>query len=350
MSSLGQPTETTWMGNPASTSEVPPSAALPRVLVLMATHNGAAWIEVQLKSIFAQTDVQLTLAIRDDASTDETVEITRSTCGERAVRLERGTVPTGSAAANFFQLFRTVDVEGHDFVALADQDDDWHPDKLARAVTSLGRSDADGYSAAVQACWPDGKTSVLRQHPKTSVADYLFEGAGQGCTFVMRAAFFRAAQHALAAQRDKLTRIHYHDWTLYALCRSSGGRWFFDPVVCMQYRQHSANDTGARSDWLAISKRLSLIRSGWYGRQVASVAQLCVSSGGLREDIWAARYLARLSEAGSLRGRLRLCGFVWRAGRRRWTDRLVLALAAVSGRLGDQSLKAIWARDRHSRQ
>lgn len=308
--------------------------AAPRVLVLMATYNGAKWVETQLRSIFAQRDVHTSMVIRDDASLDETATIVRAVCaGRSVVRLLQAPSSSGSAAGNFFALMSTVDASGYDFIALADQDDVWEAGKLARAVASLTRSGADGYSAAVKAFWPDGRTSILAQTATQTSADYLFEGCGQGCTFVMRAAFFARVQHTLKSHTSCLRRLHYHDWVLYALCRLENGRWFRDSWVGVQYRQHDANDTGARNGMAGIGKRLAKIRSGWYGKQVVEIAQLCVAVVG-EEAVQASRYLSCHEQATRrLTGRLALVGFVWKHGRRRLTDRLVLTWAALSGHL-----------------
>ena len=299
----------------------------------MATWNGGPWVGEQVRSVLSQHGVQVFLTVRDDASTDDTVPtVAALATDERPILIQRADAAGGSAAANFFHLIEAADSAGHDFVALCDQDDIWDPDKLVRAADALSENGADAYSAAVRAFWPDGRTAVLSQRFKPTSADYLFEGAGQGCTFVLREAFFRRLQLTLRSHSSFLGSIHYHDWLIYALCRVWGGRWHYDDRACLQYRQHAANDTGARTGLAAVRKRLSRIRSGWYGAQVAAIARLCmaVDSGPAPA---AAIYLRHLGKAASGTGRLALCGFVLRCGRRRWSDRLVLTWAAFNGHL-----------------
>ena len=130
-----------------------------RVLVLMATFNGATWLREQVCSIVAQQGVAVSLAVRDDASADRTLETLRDALGpdDGGLQLFRATSPGGSPAGNFFHLMQAVDAAGHDFVALADQDDIWDVRKLSRAVECLQRSGAAGYSATVCAVldgWP----------------------------------------------------------------------------------------------------------------------------------------------------------------------------------------------------
>ena len=50
------------------------------VAVLMSTYNGEKYIKEQIDSILAQDDVNVTLFVRDDGSSDKTVEILKSYC------------------------------------------------------------------------------------------------------------------------------------------------------------------------------------------------------------------------------------------------------------------------------
>lgn len=50
----------------------------PTVAVLMSTYNGEKYIKEQLDSIFNQKEVYVTLYVRDDGSTDNTLEIIKA--------------------------------------------------------------------------------------------------------------------------------------------------------------------------------------------------------------------------------------------------------------------------------
>lgn len=311
------------------------SACRPKVLVLMATFNGVPWIAEQIRSIAAQQGVDTTLVLCDDRSSDGTVALARSVAGDTLrIEVNAPDEPGGSASANFFRLMRHASLDHHEYVALADQDDVWAPDKLLSAVRRLRTEGAAGSSSAVEAFWPDGRSAVLAQCPTTRLADYLFEGAGQGCSFVVTAEFFARFQQLLLHEAARFEPLHYHDWALYAVCRALGGRWSFDPVPRLQYRQHTGNDTGARRGLQALRKRIDLIRSGWYAAQIDAVARVCVAVGDPAHTIGAARYLALAPEARHWRGRLALAAFVLRHGRRSGAQRLILVWAALSGYAG----------------
>lgn len=305
-------------------------APLPRVLVLMATYNGALWLREQLDSILSQQGVEVQILVGDDCSRDttRTVVVEHAEQGAR-IRVVGWDQSSGSAGANFRRLYRFVPPgAAFDFVALADQDDLWAPDKILSAVQALQTSGCDGYSCSVRAFQPDGHTWTLSQSARTRRTDFLFEGAGQGCTFVLSWEMFLRIGQFCRQQARAVEALHYHDWLVYLLVRAWGGRWYFDPVPHMDYRQHGGNEIGARGGVAAVWRRLPLLRDGWFARQVEAALQLWVLAGGQDAMVDEVGRLMRQNTAVS---RIRLALLVAAHSRRRWGDRAVLVVAALAG-------------------
>lgn len=294
----------------------------------MATYNGAQWIEQQLRSILAQADVDVHVALRDDGSEDPGyLEQCRLLDRER-IEVTFAPAPSGSAAQNFFALIREHAAERFQFIAFADQDDIWDTDKLRRACEALRKDRAAGYSSGVRAVWNDGREHALKQVSTQTESDFLFEGAGQGCTFVLTADFYRRIRDFVTEHESLTRRVHFHDWTVYTLARTWGLRWTFDPAPTMTYRQHTANSLGARS-FRGFQKRLQLIRSGWYREQLLAIAD--ISAAADADHAITSRWRKLLRERQSFARRMRVARFCLRGGRRRASDNLVLALSAVLG-------------------
>jgi rhamnosyltransferase len=301
----------------------------PRVLVLLATYNGSRWIRDQMESILAQEGVDLAIAVRDDASTDGTRwELSRFENDGR-VRIAAATAPSGSAARNFLTLIRENAASGFDFVAFADQDDLWKPAKLRSACEMLTASGSAGYSSATVAVWENGRDRLLPLSGAPTASDFLFEGAGQGCTFVLTAAFYERARVLLLAHTELTHGIHYHDWLLYALARSWGLRWSFDAHPSVLYRQHAGNDTGARGTLPGIIRRLSRIRDGWYGAQLRAIAAICRTAAPANTTVL--NWHRTLAQAAGVRRRLAIVRFCLQGGRRRTRDNMMAVFAALCG-------------------
>ena len=102
-----------------------------RVAVALVTHNGERWLPAVLSSISLQTRTPDTIVVVDDHSTDGTLALLREH-GIDAVpaetRLGDSKARTG---ANFEQAVRIAQSRRMQLVALGDQDDVWHEDRIA---------------------------------------------------------------------------------------------------------------------------------------------------------------------------------------------------------------------------
>lgn len=304
----------------------------PRVLVLLATYNGRQWIEEQLDSILAQREVAVSVLVSDDCSTDGTAEfIDNASRSDSRVRVLSNRQASGSAGSNFRRLFAGANAQGHDFVALADQDDVWLDDKLARAAKRLHATCAAGYSSTVTAFWPDGREKSVAQEARQRDADFLFEGAGQGCTFVIDAALFRDVSRFCSEHAALAGALHYHDWLVYELARVSGRSWTFDGESRIRYRQHDSNEIGARGGAGAIRSRLAKIRNGWFRTQVVAAMRIYEAFPARNPIVDRFGECFALNAKPSLVNRVVLAALLARHSRRRLSDRLVLVIAALWG-------------------
>jgi rhamnosyltransferase len=278
-----------------------PDGDQPTVAVLLATYNGAAHCETQLTTLLWQAGVKAHIFVRDDGSSDATNAIVAS-CAERhpdrITIIDNRGIATGSATGNFFALLTQVDLARFDYVAFADQDDVWTPDKLARATGAMTAEAADGYSSNLIAHdMIANNVWMIDKAGRYAALDYLFQGASAGCTYVMT----RRAAQLIASVMQKtppLCRAASHDWITYAICRSHGLVWVRDPASEILYRQHGANDYGARRGWPDLIGKLRLTQSRWYRDHILWIRNVVkgtteetsvfvrIERGGLRNRLW----------------------------------------------------------------
>src|ERR671927_271278 len=98
--------------------------------VAMCTYNGARFVREQLASIAAQTRPPDELVVCDDCSTDATLECIREFA--RTAPFPVRVVENEKNAGSTKNFERAVELCEGDFIALADQDDVWLPEKLQR--------------------------------------------------------------------------------------------------------------------------------------------------------------------------------------------------------------------------
>ncbi|MDR7096755.1 glycosyltransferase [Hydrogenophaga laconesensis] len=288
----------------------------PHVRVLLATFNGAPWLDAQLESVLGQQGVRVSLVASDDSSSDNTLEVLQRWASSAPVEiLPPATGRFGSAHRNFLRLIRDAQAGNADFFALSDQDDIWLPGKLVRGIECLNAMAAQGYSSNVTAVWPDGRRQLIDKAQPQRAMDHLFESPGPGCTFVLPRHVFLKLKAFVMEHFDRLQSIWVHDWLIYAFVRSTGGRWHIDSQALMLYRQHGHNEIGVNAGWRAAMNRWKLVRSGAYRRDVLAIADAT----GVANDV--VKSLRRLNVVDRMRLILRA-----RECRRRLSECLMLAV------------------------
>lgn len=102
----------------------------------MATYNGEKYLRAQLDSILQQTNSDWRLIIRDDCSTDETVQIIKEygLLRPEQILFIEAEQPSGSAQNNFFQLLQYSTAE---YIMFADQDDIWLKNKIQLTLDNM---------------------------------------------------------------------------------------------------------------------------------------------------------------------------------------------------------------------
>lgn len=113
------------------------SEVLPKVLVLMATYNGEKYLSQQIDSILNQKNVDVTLLICDDCSSDGSFRIAQNYSHDDARVVSKRNVANVGVGMNFMNMLYDVDTTQFDFVAFSDQDDVWLDDKLSIACKAI---------------------------------------------------------------------------------------------------------------------------------------------------------------------------------------------------------------------
>lgn len=251
-----------------------------RVSVALCTHQGERWIEEQLRSILGQSRPVSEIVIGDDASTDGTLDVVRRVASETDVpiRIRRHDSPLG-VAANFADAIAAT---SGDVVALSDQDDVWHPDRLERLLphlegVALVHSDArlvgaDGaplgstleasleMSAWERAALEEGRAidALLRRNLVT------------GATAIVR------REAAVAALPVPPAWIH-DEWLAVCAALGDGVRYVPEPTI--DYRQHGGNAIGVqRLSLVGKLRRVLEPDSGKHAQKAARAEQLATEA------------------------------------------------------------------------
>ncbi|MEO8332689.1 MAG: glycosyltransferase family 2 protein [Gallionella sp.] len=301
-----------------------------RVTVLLSTYNGRKFLQAQLDSLYGQTCPNIRILVRDDGSSDSTRALLE---GERAngrIEILEGHNNLGPALS-FFELLKSAASTDTEFVAFCDQDDVWHPDKIARAVSKLTATAADRpalYCSRAELVDENLMHIGYTELPgKVGFANALVESVAIGCTMVLN----RKAIDLVCANLP--TRVVIHDWWCY-LAVSCFGEVIYDAEVTLKYRQHGSNAIGvAASGFAQLSRKYRRFFGGgdghrWMSEQASSLLDIFNGSIPLSNRNVLDNFVAAKSSL-FRRIHLALSKDIWR---QKWPDDLLLRLLILLNR------------------
>lgn len=220
------------------------------VCVLMSTYNGGKFLKEQIDSILNQKSCLITLIVRDDGSSDSTIEILQEYKQKGLLEYIKG--KNIGPARSFIELLRIA--PSADYYAFSDQDDIWKEKKLINAICQINRTkDENGRILYCSDLTPlvnelPLKDNIIGNRYSTdyktivTMCNFVF-----GCTILMT----REAKN-LIVMGDSLEVQPMHDWWCAALIGICGSI-VFDENSNILYRQHNGNTVGAN---LALKKRV----------------------------------------------------------------------------------------------
>jgi glycosyltransferase involved in cell wall biosynthesis len=217
----------------------------PQVDILLATYQGAEFLNEQLESIYRQSYPEIRVIARDDASRDQTVEILKS----HQLKLLDSTKNLG-CKQNFSKLLSHSEAP---YVCFSDQDDLWLPHKVDECLQAmikeekaqppgtpiLVHTDLVVVDQNLQEIAPSfWNYAGLNPHEHSTFNRLLVQNCVTGCSMMINRPLADLA-------KDIPNESKMHDWWL-ALVASAFGKIIAVNRPSILYRQHGNNTIGAQ--------------------------------------------------------------------------------------------------------
>ena len=208
-----------------------------KVLVLMSTYNGELFLQQQINSIIKQKNVDVEIIVRDDGSTDKTIDILEDY--QRQGLLSYYTGNNLKPQYSFLHLLRHA--PKCKYYAFADQDDVWLEDKLYAGIQAICSYDHQPalYTCQTQMTNQDlEKIPTPQLHPLCTFGESLVYAYASGCTMIFNDSF----RNIVMAYQP--TYIDMHDWWMMSIATAMKAHIVFDHDAHILYRQHAKNVKG----------------------------------------------------------------------------------------------------------
>ena len=212
-----------------------------KVVVLMSTYNGEKYLEEQIESLLSQKNVCIEILVRDDGSSDNTLNILKKYKAKQQLNYYIG--KNVGPARSFMDLI--YHAPKSDYYALCDQDDIWLDDKLIIAVNKLKKQDNNlpalyyGKPRLVDKDLNRIKGSIGYGDYMTTFAASFINSNAIGCTFVFNNKLL------CLIKNSNPNYLNIHDAWIHKVNLAVNGRVLYDHDVHMLYRQHSNNTIGS---------------------------------------------------------------------------------------------------------
>lgn len=213
-----------------------------KLVVLMSTYNGEKYIREQLDSLISQDLMPYKIIIRDDGSSDETINILEEYSSNYSF-IEYYYGKNKKPAKSFWELITTC--EEADYYALCDQDDIWFKDKLSSAVNMLEKEDKNipllycGRFILTDEKLNKLNSNISKLYSYTDFAHSLLYTTAPGCTFV----FNNEARKQIVKYDMEKEYCIIHDSIIHKVV-AMFGKVILDEEPHMYYRQHKNNEIG----------------------------------------------------------------------------------------------------------
>lgn len=226
----------------------------PFISVVLCTYNGERYLAEQLTSILGQSYTNLEIIVCDDASTDGTVAMLQ----RFAATEPRICIYQNETRLGFNKNFeRGLRLAKGAWIAIADQDDIWLPEKIETQIGSIAPDSwlVHAYNADLQ--------SDDSSRPVFNPARRRFEG----CDKRQLLLYNTITGHTVLLNKELLSTALpfpndvYYDWWL-GVVAAGKGPVLLCPQVLVLHRQHSNNASQQRTTKKAFFERhLSMLRS-----------------------------------------------------------------------------------------
>jgi glycosyltransferase involved in cell wall biosynthesis len=247
-----------------------------RVSVALCTYNGARYVEAQLRSILQQTVAVGEVVVSDDDSSDGTVALVENVAesAPAAVAFSILRNETGLGVVRNFE--RAVLATTGDVIALSDQDDVWHPDKLEVVLDVLDRQPDVAFvhtDARLVDAGGEALGATLFEHLEVAADDLVAEQSARGFETLLRRNLATGAtvvfRRSLLAHALPFPEEWVHDEWL-AIIAAATARVGAVERATVDYRQHDSNEIGVAAPTLRHKIRRVVASDGERNRLLAA--------------------------------------------------------------------------------
>lgn len=220
------------------------------ISIAMTTYNGEKYIKTQLLSLLNQTLPADEIIICDDGSTDTTIDLLEDIIQKNVGRTKITVLVNEDNLGYIKNFYKAISLTHGDYIFLADQDDEWHLDKIEKMIhimqkercvaicTNFSLIDKNNNLIADKSQFSINPflKKVKKKLTPVRFRDLVFGNVAQGCTYCFTK---EVREIYLQVKNDQLV----HDYQIMFIATLEGKVMFYDEEL-VNYRLHNSNAIG----------------------------------------------------------------------------------------------------------
>jgi len=215
-----------------------------KIAILLSTYNGEKYLKALLESLFLQTYKDFVIIVRDDGSSDNTLNILKNYLSTGKIYLLEDNNNYG-IKKSFEILLKTALKENIDYFMFCDQDDVWKMNKVEisfqkikyKKTPFLLHTDLEVVDKNLRVI-DDSFWHYQSINPmKNKLNNMLMQNTVTGCSMIINRPL---AEKIVTIPNESIM----HDWWI-SLVASAFGKIEYVNYSSILYRQHSQNNVGA---------------------------------------------------------------------------------------------------------
>ncbi|MET4654173.1 glycosyltransferase involved in cell wall biosynthesis [Exiguobacterium sp. PvP048] len=231
------------------------------VSVLMSTFNGEKFLKEQIDSVVNQKQIDLKIFVRDDGSTDNTMQI----LSEYKKKYNNIYIFPGENVGYKKSFMKLIELSNHssNYYAFCDQDDYWEETKLISAIKLLKKNNYQSkyelYFSSLEIVNSNLEKIGFKSYDENSLTlgSVLSRFNISGCTMV----FNQNIVSEIISKGLVKYSLGGHDAWLYKICLCLNAKISLDKNSYIKYRQHGNNVTGINQGFFGrLKKEIKIIK------------------------------------------------------------------------------------------
>lgn len=252
-----------------------------RIDILLPTYNGEKYIGEQIESLLNQTYLNIKIIIRDDYSSDNTLEILKKyELMDSRIKIIKDNYKNIGLVKNIELLLESSNAK---YIMYCDQDDYWFSNKVEKLYSVINKENQKNSILVHSDSYITNEKLKIKgrfrgnKPLETGLINSCFNYYVQGATII----FNQSLKEKILPFNSK---VYLHDRYTHLVCELEGKRIYLNEPL-MYYRQHETNIVGSKNIIIKIKNNINFLSKNFFLKEDAELIKILYENKNYKEKL-----------------------------------------------------------------